>query len=218
MAYTDEDAVRLMTNLVVSDISDVDITSLIAEATAQVNSDILVKVTREPVLPIDSVRDNKINGTTTTFYVRNWEGKYLGDLDNDGVVDTNDVIVYQVSADGQTESVLTVSAIDDEDCSFTLSSAPSSGVRLYVTYAFGWVRSLTGSVDPKLKLATTLLTAAYCYAKITWGRPPSSRYGSQSITRDMNAFDNYYRRYMELTKQIQQIGGLSLYGENENKI
>lgn len=214
MAYAVTADVRLMTNLTTSDIGDSDMTSLIGEATSQVNSDVLVKIVREFVSPIDSVRQNLIDGSNTIYYVRNWRGKFLGDLDNDGDVDTSDVIVHQIDTDGKTETELTINAIDDDDGKITLSSAPGSGVRLFITYSFGWVRALAGSVDPRLKLATTLLTAAYCYAKINFGRAPMSQYGSTRLTRHMESFNLYYQRYLDLIKQIQQLGGLSQSVEN----
>lgn len=213
MAYTDTDTVRLLSNLSTSDISDADVTSMIGQATVQINSDINVKVTREFVQPIDSTRENKIDGSNTNYYVQNWHGKYLADLDNDGDVDTADVIVHQVTSTG-TESTLTISAIDDDDCKITLSSAPSSGVRLYITYSYSHVRALAASVDPRLNLAATLLTVAYCYAKINFGKATSVQFGSSRLTRHMDSFNQYYHRYLEVIKQIQSLGGISQYAEN----
>ncbi len=213
MALTDTTTVRLLTNLTTSDISDDDISSIITQATAQINSDINIKIIREFITGIDKTRENKIDGSNTNYYVRNWYGTFLADNNNDGVVDVSDVIVYQVNSAG-TESVLTISAIDDDDCKITLSSAPSSGVRLYVTYSYSYVRQLVGSVDARLKLAATLLTSAYCYAKINFGRPLSEQFGSTKLVRHMDSFNQYYNRYLELVKQIQSLGGIVQNTEN----
>jgi hypothetical protein len=211
MAFTTYTDVRLMSNLSTSDISNTDITSIITEATSQLNNDINIGVTREFVSPIDSTRENKIDGSNTAYYVQNWYGKYLADRNNDGSVTTADVIVYQVDSNG-TETVLTVSAVDDDDCKITLSSAPSSGVQLYITYSYSFVRQ--GTVDSRVKLATTFLTIAYCYAKINWGRSPSLQFGSTKILRHMDSFKLYYDRYLEVIKQIQSIGGIVQSGSN----
>jgi len=213
MAYAVTSDIRLMTNLTTSDISDADITSLITEASTQVNSDVNMKVIREPVYPIDNTRENKIDGANTVYYTRHWYGKFLADLNNDGIVDTADITVTQVDTDG-TESTLSVSAIDDSLSKITLSAAPSSGVRLFLTYSYSYVREVDGSVDPKLKLATTFLTSAFCYAKINIGKAPNIQFGSTKLTRHMKSFQEYYNRYLEVIKQIQSLGGLVQSGEN----
>jgi hypothetical protein len=213
MSLTTTSVVRLLSNLTVSDISDADITSIITQATAQINSDINIKVVREQVFAIDSTRENNIDGSNSVYYIQNWHGKFLADLDNDGDVDTSDVIVYQVSSTG-TETTLTVSSIDDDDCKITLSAAPSAGVRLYITYAYSYVRQLAGSVDNRLSLAAAFLTIAYCYAKINFGRAKDIQFGSTKLTRHMESFKLYYDRYLEIAKQIQSIGGLVQTGEN----
>ncbi len=205
MAYTTTAAVRLMTNLTTSDVSDADVTSLITEATVQLNSDVNVQVIREPISFIDNTRQNKINSSNTTYYVRNWHGKFIADRDDDGDVSITDVIVYQVAQDG-TETKLTVSSIDDDDNNITLSSAPAPTVRLFITYSYSYVRQANGNVNPKVKLATTFLTAAYCYAKINWGRAPSSQFGSTRLSRHMNSYQKYKDRYDDEIKKIHDLG------------
>ena len=202
MAYCTEDDIRLMTNVVSGDISDADVTSLIAEATTQVNQDINVQIEREFVSYIDNTRENKIDGSNTVYYVRNWKGRFLADRDNSGTVTIADVKVYQVDGDGN-ETVLTVSAVDDDDCKITLSSAPSADKDLYIDYAYSLVRE--GTVDPRVKLATVFLTAAYCYAKLNIGCSPSVAFGSTRITKDMESFSHYYQRYLDIIAQINSL-------------
>ena len=74
MAYCSYSDVALYTNLTTSDISNANITSLITEATIQLNSDLNVQVIREPISFIDNTRSNDIDGTNKTFY-RNVDGK-----------------------------------------------------------------------------------------------------------------------------------------------
>ena len=199
MAYCNYSDVNLMTNITSNDIADVDITSLIAEATKELNRLINVFIVREKIDYIDETRENKIDGSNTTYYVKNWKGKYLADMDNDGDVDTDDIIVYQVASDG-TETKLTVSSVDADDCKFILNSAPSSGVKLYVTYE--WCYKDPSVPDPLIKLACILITSAYCYGKINIGMAPQTAFGNVKIYRHINSFDIYYKRFLEVVSKI----------------
>jgi len=205
MVYTDAKAVRLLTHLTTSDISNTDVFSIIAEAIVELNRLINVKVIRERVEYIDETRPNEVNGSNTTYYVKNWRGKYLADMDNDGDVDTSDpitdIIVYLVDSNG-TETTATVSTLDVDNCQFVLSSAPGSDKKVYVTYE--WCYRNPNTPDPLIKLACTNLATAYCYAKINWGRPPQERWGNISIYRHMDAFRNYYDRAIKLVNQINE--------------
>lgn len=199
MVYCDENDLRLMTNLSTSDVSNANVISLITEATAELNRMINVREVREVIDYIDSTRKNSINNSNTTFYVRNWKGKYLADMNNDGDVDTSDIIVYQVDSNG-TETTLTVSSVDHDDGKFVLSSAPTTGVRLYVTYE--WCQKDVSTPDKLVKMACVFLTASYIYGKINIGRSPDQSWGNKSIKRDMNS-PNYYRKIaMKLVDQI----------------
>ena len=199
MAYTTYSSIRLLTNISTNDISNSDITSIIAESTKELNRLINVKEIREPVDYLDSTRKNSIDGSNTTFYVKNWKGKYLADMDNDGDVDTSDIIVYQVASDG-TETTLTVSSITHNEGKFVLSSAPSSGVSLYVTYE--WCYKDVSTPDNLISLACAYLTAAYCYAKLNIGRSPQFSVGNKRIYRHLESFDHYYQRAMNIVNQI----------------
>lgn len=188
-----------MTNISTSDVSNDDITSIIAEATKELNRLINTKEIREPIGYLDSTRKNSIDSSNTTYYVKNWEGKYLADMDNDGTVDTSDVKVYQVDSNG-TETELTVDSITHNEGKFVLSSAPTSGVRLYVTYE--WCYKDVYTPDSLVELACTYLAAAYCYAKLNIGRTPQFIVGNKKIYRHMDSFEHYYQRAMKLVNSI----------------
>jgi len=189
MALCTYSEVNDLTNVTSSDIANADITKIIAKATVELNRLINVKEIRERVDYIDSTRKNTRDSSNTTFYVRNWKGKFLADRDNDGDVDTSDLIVYQVDSDG-VETTLTVSSITHNEGKFVLSTAPSSEVRLYVTYE--WCYKDVSTPDPLVKLACIYLTASYCYGKLNIGRAPKLKVGSKSIERDMKS-PEYYR-------------------------
>jgi len=203
MAITTKAKVRLLSNLTTNDISDNDVDSIIVEVTKELNSMINVKVVRERVLYIDNTRQNDVNGSNTTFYVKNWKGKYLADRDNDGDVDTSDVLVHIVSSDG-TETTATVSSIDQDDGKFVLSSAPTSDKEVYVTY--DWTYRDVSTPDPMVELAATLLTCAYCWLKINTGMAPQQSWGNVKLYRHMDAFNTYYARFLKVVSQINDRG------------
>jgi len=190
---------RAVTNLTTSCISDADAYDLITMAAYQINGDMNTKVIRERVEYLDSTRENDINGTTTTFYVKNWKGKYLADFNNDAQVTIADVIVYAVDGDG-VETTPTVSSIDVDDGSFTLSSAPSSDKTLYVTYSWSFVNESTP--DKQLRMACAFLTAALAQARINIGRAPQISMGNIRIYRHMEAYDEFYKKYLNILGQI----------------
>ena len=199
MAYCVYSDVNLMTNVTNSDVANADVTSLITEATRELNGFINVRITREMIDYIDETRENKIDGSNTTYYVRNWRGKYLADMNNDGSITIADIIVYAVDSNG-TETTPTISSIDATNGKFVLSSAPSSDYDLYVTYE--WCYRDPTTPDPLIKLACVLLTASYCYAKINVGRAPQQSWGNVRLYRHMESFDRYYRRFLDVVNQI----------------
>ena len=200
MAYTTYSDVNLMTNLTSSDVANADVTSLIAESTKELNSLINVHVEREKVEYIDSTRENDINGANATFYVKNWNNRFLADMDDDGDVDTSDITVYLV-ADDYTETTATVSSIDASLGKFVLSSAPASSTSaMYITYE--WCYKNPATPDPLIKLACTLLTAAYCYAKVNVGYATSVTFGNTRLLRHIDSFDHYYNRFLKVVNRI----------------
>ena len=199
MVYTDTAAVRLLTNLTTNDISNADVTSIISYATTTLNAEINTDVIRERILWLDNTRRNQIDGTNAVYYTRNWRGKFLGDSNNDGDVDTSDVTVYQVASDG-TETTLTISAIDVSESKITLSSAPASGVRLFITY--NWCYKNPNTPDSNIKLAATYLTASLIYEKLNRGLSPEQVYGNVRFRRDMMAGNEYYIKYNQVITRI----------------
>jgi len=203
MAYCTQAEVRLITNLSTSDVSDADLTLLIVEATKHLNSLINVPVIREEVFYLDSTRENKIDGSNTTYYIRNWQDKFIADSDFDGEVGISDLIVYAVDSNG-TETTPTISSINAANKSFTLDTALSSNYSLYVSY--DWCYRNPSTPDALIALACKFLTASLAYAKINIGRSPSLSFGNQRILRHMNSFKIYYDKAMEMVAEINYKG------------
>jgi len=200
--YCSTDDVRMLAGLTSSDVTDSQIYDIMTYAMAQLNHDISTKIIRERVSYLDDTRENKIDGSNTTYYIKNWKGHYLGDLDDDGTVDATDLKVYQVASDG-TETELTISSVDEDACSITLSSIPVSGVELYITYCYTPVSVATP--EPLIKMATSLLTSAWAFSKINVGKAVESNFGNVRFIRHMDSFENYYRKYLKIVEQINSI-------------
>lgn len=212
MVWCEISTIRDITGVSSDAYDDGDITNFISLAQREVNSKVIQKVIREKIEQLDSTRTNKIDGSNTTYYLKNWKGNYLGDTDYDFSVDTTDVEVYQVASDG-TETELTVSSVDYEKMSFTLSAAPSNA-SLYVTYSYTPYNPV--SPDPFLQQVTTYLAASYI--DLTDGADESIRFGNVSI---MGSGSNgikgnkYYQKYMELMNQLQEsVTNGALWGES----
>jgi pyruvate carboxylase len=198
LGYSSVTEVREISNLTVDDISDSDLYKLVQKATAYLNAEINARIIRERILAIDETRTNKIDGTNATFYVRQWN-QHIGDMDNDGKVTTSDITVYQVDS-ANVETQLTVSSISPDEGKFILATAPSGGVRLYVTYEWCYVSEYTP--HPLVKLACEYLTTAFAFEKVERGLSPEQVYGNVRIYRDMTAGSENHKRYREVVLQI----------------
>ena len=97
---------------------------------------------------------------------------------------------------------MTVSSITADEGKFVLDSAPSSGVRLFVTYVY--TLSDVATPSGEINLACTLLAIAFCYEKINRGMSPQQVYGNVRFMRDMRAGNEYFQRY---EAQITKING-----------
>ena len=189
---------RAVTNLTTSCISDADAYDLITMAAYQINGDINTKVIRERIDYLDSTRQNLVDGSNTNYYVKNWKGKYLADFNNDSQVTISDVIVYAVDGDG-TETTPTIGSVDVDDCKITLSSAQSNKT-LYVTYSWSYIDE---SIPARpLRLACAFLTAALAQARINIGRAPQISMGNLRLYRHMDAYEEFYSKYLGILRQI----------------
>jgi len=211
MAYCTYTNVRSITNLDTNDISDEDMTTVIGLATYQLNADINARIVRERIDYIDNTRKNQRNGSNKKYYIQKWKDRYIGDGNGDGTIDVTDITVYQVASDG-TETELTVSSIDPDNCNFTLETAPSSEVRIYVTYEWAYISENTPA--PLVKLACMYLSAAMAFARINIGKATSVSLGDTSFLRHMDSYKEFYNKYTEVISQINS-NNLIDYGEAE---
>jgi hypothetical protein len=215
--YSTITEVREISNLQTCDITDGDLYSLIQKATAYLNAEINQRIIREKIQYLDETRTNDINGTNNTFYVRQWRW-HIGDMNNDGKVTTDDLIVYQVDQ-ANVETQLTVSSISPDEGKFVLTNPADTGSRLYVTYEWCYVSEYTP--HPLVKLACEYLTTAFAFEKVERGLSPQQVYGNVRIYRDMAAGSENHKRYREVVLQINSEmmeSRLGLLGADRNNL
>ena len=198
MTYTTTNFIRSKTGYSTTDISDTDLNNIISEATAEINSKINTKLTREKVEYIDVTRQNKIDGSNKTFYVKNSFNNYFGDTDDSGDVDTDDITVYiEDNENNLTEA--TVSSIDIDGL-FTLSSIPSSAttVAIYVSYTYTFYN--VNTPDTLIQLLATYLAASYAVLSVEHGLPSSEKFGNITISYSNTAgsYNKFISKYKEL--------------------
>lgn len=140
--------------------TDAQLNSKITRENTKINRELNVQVVRERVTYINVAKQNQIDGTTTTFFVRNWFGFSFGDSTNDGAITIADVVVVSRDADG-TETPLTVSSIDNDNMSFTLSSAPASNLTLFATYKYSYYDMSTPDQNIKELARYLCLSSVY---------------------------------------------------------
>jgi hypothetical protein len=196
--YSSVTEVRAVNNLTEDDISDTDLFYIIQRATAYLNVEINQKIKRERVQAIDNVRTNKVDGINKTFYVQKWN-YHLADMNNDGKVTGNDLIVYEVDS-SNTEKTLQVKSVSPDEGEFTLYNAPAGGSRLYVTYEWSYVSE--HQPHALVKLACEMLSSAFAFEKIERGMSPQQFYGNVRLWRDMAAGSEFHKRYREVVTQI----------------
>jgi hypothetical protein len=205
--WTEISTVRNITGVSEDDYTDEQVAQFITLAQREVNSKINTKVVREMVLYLTSVRQNKIDGENKKFYLSKWKDNYLGDTDYDGDIDTDDIKVYKVNNDIETE--VTVASLDYANMYFTLSSAPETGSEILVTYTYCPVDPV--NPDPFLSQVTAYLASSYMVSGEESG---SIRLGSLALGESRQTlYDRYYNKYVSLMDQLQEnLTGGAIWG------
>ena len=200
MAYTTVDNVRLFTGLSETDISDANLTSLIAFATAQLNAEINSKIINERIRFIDSTKKNKIDGDNKTYYLQVADIFPMGDADNDGDVDTSDLNAFTVDGAG-TKTSVTVSSVTPTEGKFVLETAPTAGLRVFCTYYYAPLDENTP--HPLITKACSELTGSLAFTKINAKKIRTIRLGDLTITKQAEAFTVFWKAYNQTLKDIK---------------
>jgi len=198
--YCSPDDVRLLANLSSTDISDSTLYDIITFAMVQLNHEINSKIIEERVEAIDSTRENTIDGSNTTFYVKKSFDWYIGDLDDDGDVDTGDIIVYKYDSEGN-KTEMTVSEIYPNEGKFVLSNAPESGSTLTVTYTYAPVSE--SDPHPLIRQACASLAASLSYTRIETGYYEKLQLGKLTLQNMTSGFTRHFEQYQRILTYLK---------------
>jgi hypothetical protein len=200
MSYCTCNDVRAICGLSRDDISDSDLASLRDLATAQLNADIGYRVEDEEVRYIDSEKQNKIDGSNTVFYAKAVHNsmKEIGDYDDDGSVDEDDIYAYTINEEG-TRTVYTVSSLDSANLGkFTLASAPSTSEVLFITYVVFPIKASSNLI----KVACSQLAAAYAFTQIDAVKLQAYRIGKVAVSKQRQGFSTLNAIYNQTIDRI----------------
>lgn len=200
--YCSPNDVRIITNLDTADVTDSKLYDIITFAMGQINHEINSKIIEEIVERIDITRQNFKDGSNTTYYVQKSFKWYIGDMNDDGVVDTTDINVYKYASDG-TKTELTVTSITPNEGKFVVSTAPEAGCRLVVTYSYAPVSE--SDPNPMLKQACAYLSASLAYMKIETGDYEKLQLGKLSLGKTkwgsgVEQFQGHYGKILNMIK------------------
>lgn len=231
MTYCSVNKVRLVSGLESNDITDRKIRNLRDEvATEELNEDVNQKREDEKVnVKIDSEKENDIDGSNTTFYLRGPHKNELqvGDLNGDGLVNDNDVEVYQIDKDDNRVNNLNVSLDDREIGKLTIednNNDPLENGDIYATYVLspvdenGYTSSdFNDGPDRLIETACAQLTASYAFTNIEASKLKDFSIGNVTINSQSEGARIMREQYRDTVKRITQSQVLKS-GENNNEI
>ena len=189
--------IRNMTQLTTTEVSNNMIEELISLAGAQLNQDISVRRIEEPIWYIDLYRQNKRDSSNLDFYLlKSWD-YFLGDFNDDGVVDTNDVEAWDYDIANRLKTRITVSAIDERG-KITFASPIDVGHWVKISYRFMPV----SIANPMVKKAVMELASALAYSKIETVGLKKIQLNKLTVERVPIGYKEYFAKYQNTVRQI----------------
>ena len=201
-SYCSTADVRIISNLTTVDISDANLNSLIDYSTYQINADIGVSMFVK--LGDSNYFSGNYDGTNTIFALKS---SPIGDLNNDGIVDTSDIEVWSKASTANvwtkmTVGTATIASIDDAEFGkFTFTTAPS----LTNDYVLKYVWFPLNYDHPLIKKAHAELTAYLAFLKGNLKDIDSYRLGKLAVTKTSRhpGLVSFYDRYVQTLGQIR---------------
>lgn len=200
--YAGTSDVRLISNLSTTDISDANLNSLITYAAEQINADIGVTLFTKLGDPNYFVGD--YDGSNKTFAL-----KYspLGDIDNNGTVNTSDIEVWYKAntADTYTKMTIgtaTIATIDDDEMGkFTFTNSPSLSNNYIVKYVWFPIPF----DHPLIKRATIELTSYMAFLRGNLKDVTSYKLGKMEVKKTARhpGLVSFFDRYTQTLGQIR---------------
>lgn len=194
--------IRKIAGVTTTDFTDAELQSFLELAQKEVNSKIITRVNREKIEYLDQYRQNKIDGSNTIYFCKNWYSNkrtnYLSDTNYDNEVNTTDIRLVQYNKNTQLESDITVSSIDISNCSFTLST-PVNNVDLFVSYNYSPIDPT--NPDPIVSQCVSYLASSYLFVGTDGFKV---QFGNVRIEPGMSGGKGkqLYDKYQELLQQL----------------
>ena len=214
MAFATCDEVRLLAGISTTQIGDEDLKAIMNLAAAQFNADVVYKVEDEQVTTISSEKTNEIDGSNTTFYARevNLNPKSIGDRNDDGDVDEDDIYAYTLDdSSPRVRTTYTLSSLDSANIGkFTLDTAPPTDETLFISYVVSPVDCATPS--SLVKLAFSQLCAVYVHSKLTATNLKKFRIGKVTVEGGSVGLEYAQKGYRSALDKINAY--LSSFQEN----
>jgi len=190
--YCNAQDVRTYTGLKIVDAPDLELEEFLDPATRALIDQITV--TR------DWERMSASSADDTVFYTEKYP---IADIDGDGTVDKNDVVVYywEDLDDAETKTLLTVSTVTASEGKIKLSSAPPDDAEA-VTCNY---RYYPNEIDSILLKQATALYAGYLYAFTKWiWIPDGYTLGPLRIRNVVPVWDKIYKQYVRVLALLQR--------------
>jgi hypothetical protein len=217
MTYCDVNLVRAISGLDNTEIRDSRIQELRDEvAIGRLNTDVQTRVEAEELDDISHSRLNSKNGENKDFYLESMYNNYrsLGDLNDDGKVDSNDIKVWSV-LDGDRQTVEVDEIIDPDEGHFRTVDPVRKNADLYASYRHCPVNA--SRPNQMMAVACAQLTGAFCFSNIETAKLKDFSIGDVAIRKQSDGFAIMMDQYTESMRRIVN-RELIKFGENENEI
>lgn len=219
MTYCDIQKIRLVAGLGSDRISDSELRDLRDDvATPKINEDVNTIIMDEKVDYISTDKENNIDGSNKTFYAREVDAEYnfIGDFNDDGVVDDSDLEAFQV-ADGE-RTDLSVTLVDHETGELTIEKPNGDAVKegdIYLNYAVAPADEKTPS--KMIEIACAQLTGMFGHSNVSIENFNNFSIGSVTVDDSDSSSSELFRDYQKTLMQINQREVIQA-GENTNDI
>jgi len=232
MTYCSVNKVRLVSGLESHDVDDGKIRELRDEvATEELNEDINQKVQDQHVnRTISAEKENNIDGSNKTFYLRGTHNSELqvGDRNGDGNVDETDLEFYQIDGEDNRVTNLNVTLEDREIGKVTVEDSGGDALEngdLFVTYVLAPVDQdgytgndfSTDGPDRLMETACAQLTAAYAFTNVEASKLKDFSVGNVTINSQSEGARIMRNEYRETVKRINQSQVIQT-GQNQNTV
>jgi len=222
MSYCDVSLVRLVGAPDSAEVRDSKVRDIRDSiAVPKMNDEILTRVDKEEVDAIAEGKSNIVDGSNTTFYLDETHDSFreVGDLNDDGVVDENDIEAWAIVGSERIEVDVT-DLVDPKEGEFEAVKESDgqplpNNANLYVRYRYAPVNF--SEPNMAVSVACAQLTGAFCFSNIETSKLKSFSIGDVDIRRQSEGFAILKDQYKDTRSKIVAREVIE-FGENVNEI